>query len=137
MIDISCALWQSQCDTQGSCFFYDTKNMSQNLLSISVVGKVFSSVFFLVALLLYKHSDEEEDENDSVSATYVEDDNKRNLKLALQNNNQNHLKANSIDTLTTDINDMSPTVSEKYFTKSEEAGIEDANTDMKRRSTDF
>ena len=54
LIDITCKLWQSKCNEQGSCFFYDNQQMSHNMLAVSLVGKFFSSLFFLLALLLYK-----------------------------------------------------------------------------------
>ncbi|XP_033727222.1 solute carrier organic anion transporter family member 4A1-like [Pecten maximus] len=56
LIDMSCVLWQRDCGQDGSCFFYDNKNMSNNLLSVGLVGKFFSTLFFLLALVLYRGS---------------------------------------------------------------------------------
>lgn len=54
LIDITCRLWQTKCDEQGSCFFYDNQQMSRNFLAVSIVGKFLSALFFFCALLLYK-----------------------------------------------------------------------------------
>ena len=54
MIDITCRLWQNNCDARGSCFFYDNESMSHNLLGVTLVGKFFASLFFFLALICYK-----------------------------------------------------------------------------------
>lgn len=54
LIDITCRLWQTKCDEQGSCFFYDNQQMSNNLLAVVLVGKFLSAMFFFCALILYK-----------------------------------------------------------------------------------
>ena len=61
LIDITCELWQTTCDEQGSCFFYDNQQMSQNLLAVSLVGKFLSALFFFCALILYKMPQSEEE----------------------------------------------------------------------------
>ena len=61
LIDITCKLWQTKCNEQGSCFFYDNQNMSQNLLTVSLVGKFLSALFFFCALIFYKTPPSEEE----------------------------------------------------------------------------
>ncbi|XP_046350996.2 solute carrier organic anion transporter family member 4A1-like [Haliotis rufescens] len=56
MIDLSCLLWQKRCDGNGSCFFYDNKLMSYYLMALGISLKALSSVFFFLALVLYKKS---------------------------------------------------------------------------------
>ncbi|KAK3087002.1 hypothetical protein FSP39_000238 [Pinctada imbricata] len=94
IIDLTCLLWQKKCTEDGSCFFYDNKQMSYNLLAVSLCGKTLSSVFFLLALLLYKQSSSD---TDSVEKSPADD--KNTNKLSIKNN------TNSVDTLTTSVND--------------------------------
>ena len=61
LIDITCRLWQTKCDEQGSCFFYDNQQMSRNILAVSIVGKFLSALFFFCALILYKTPSGEEE----------------------------------------------------------------------------
>ncbi|XP_041360902.1 solute carrier organic anion transporter family member 4A1-like isoform X2 [Gigantopelta aegis] len=56
MIDLTCELWQKRCDEQGSCFFYNNRQMSYNMLALGLVLKFLSFVFFLLALLFYRSS---------------------------------------------------------------------------------
>ncbi|KAK3594365.1 hypothetical protein CHS0354_014072 [Potamilus streckersoni] len=68
LIDITCQLWQKKCNEQGSCFFYDNKQMSHNMLAVSLVGKALSSLFFFLALILYKAPKVDENENSKESS---------------------------------------------------------------------
>ncbi|KAL5014867.1 hypothetical protein ScPMuIL_009137 [Solemya velum] len=54
LVDLSCTLWQNKCDDKGSCYFYDNKIMSYNILALCLVGKFFSALFFGLSLWLYK-----------------------------------------------------------------------------------
>ncbi|XP_075032840.1 solute carrier organic anion transporter family member 4A1 [Mixophyes fleayi] len=54
MIDISCLLWQNQSGEKGSCYIYKNSAMSKYMLVAGLVYKVMGSVFFLLALFLYK-----------------------------------------------------------------------------------
>ena len=55
LIDQSCSLWQSNCEeNQGSCYFYNNTNMSYYIMALALVGKVFSLIFFTLALIVYK-----------------------------------------------------------------------------------
>jgi len=77
--------------------------MSHNLLSVGIVLKAFSSLFFFLALLLYKGSsnDDSEDnhstETDRTSADQSNTLQKRDKKFG-----------NSVETLTTSIQDELP-----------------------------
>lgn len=63
MIDLTCLLWQKKCDdNDGSCFFYNNKNMSYNLMGIALAGKFLSILFFTLSLVFYKSSPKEEEE---------------------------------------------------------------------------
>lgn len=63
MIDLTCLLWQKKCDdNDGSCFFYNNKNMSYNLMGIALAGKFLSILFFTLSLIFYKASSKEEEE---------------------------------------------------------------------------
>lgn len=63
MIDLTCLLWQKKCDdNDGSCFFYNNKNMSYNLMGIALAGKFLSILFFTLSLIFYKASPKEEEE---------------------------------------------------------------------------
>lgn len=65
MIDLTCLLWQRKCDdNDGSCFFYNNKNMSLNLMGIALAGKFLSILFFTLSLIFYKASPEKEEEAD-------------------------------------------------------------------------
>ncbi|KAL4217712.1 Solute carrier organic anion transporter [Mactra antiquata] len=54
LIDMTCKLWQTRCEEKGSCFFYDNRQMSLNMMGIILSAKSLSTVFFFVALFLYK-----------------------------------------------------------------------------------
>ncbi|XP_062897306.1 solute carrier organic anion transporter family member 4A1 [Mobula hypostoma] len=54
VIDISCLLWQEQCSERGSCYIYQNSAMSNYLLIAGITYKAVGSVFFLLALFLYK-----------------------------------------------------------------------------------
>jgi len=55
LIDLSCILWQKNCDNEsGACLVYDNKQMSRNVLSLGILLKVLSFIFFFFAWFLYK-----------------------------------------------------------------------------------
>ncbi|XP_067856884.1 solute carrier organic anion transporter family member 4A1 [Heptranchias perlo] len=54
VIDISCLLWQDQCDERGSCYIYQNSAMSKYLLIAGIIYKVLGTLFYFIALLLYK-----------------------------------------------------------------------------------
>ncbi|KAM4609729.1 solute carrier organic anion transporter family member 4A1 [Polymixia lowei] len=54
VIDISCLLWQDKCGEQGSCYLYQNSAMSQYILIAGIIYKVFGTVFFLLASVLYQ-----------------------------------------------------------------------------------
>lgn len=87
LIDITCRLWQNSCGEQGSCFFYDNRSMSYNLMSVGLVGKSLSCLFFFLALFFYKSSSCDENSN-RTTGKLSKDDGK------------------SVDTLTTSVNDL-------------------------------
>lgn len=55
LIDMTCKLWQTKCDEKGSCFFYDNQQMSLNMMGIILCAKFLSTLFFFIALFLYKN----------------------------------------------------------------------------------
>ncbi|XP_054719355.1 LOW QUALITY PROTEIN: solute carrier organic anion transporter family member 4A1-like [Uloborus diversus] len=59
LIDQSCMLWQDSCDSkQGSCLFYNNEVMSKNILTIVVLVKFLSCVFFSIAYCSYRPPDD-------------------------------------------------------------------------------
>ncbi|XP_076083885.1 solute carrier organic anion transporter family member 4A1-like isoform X3 [Mytilus galloprovincialis] len=56
LIDITCKLWQDSCGEDGSCFIYDNRSMSHNMLAVALSGKFLSSLFFFLAFIFYKTS---------------------------------------------------------------------------------
>ncbi|XP_048464370.1 solute carrier organic anion transporter family member 4A1 [Rhincodon typus] len=54
VIDISCLLWQDQCGDRGSCYIYQNSAMSMYLLIAGITYKALGTLFFLIALCLYK-----------------------------------------------------------------------------------
>ncbi|XP_061179184.1 solute carrier organic anion transporter family member 4A1-like isoform X1 [Saccostrea echinata] len=79
MIDLTCLLWQSKCDdNEGSCFFYNNKNMSYNLMGIALAGKFLSILFFSLSLFFYKATPEKKNEE--------EEDQSKNLDLKVNSN---------------------------------------------------
>nr|XP_022311407.1 solute carrier organic anion transporter family member 4A1-like isoform X2 [Crassostrea virginica] len=69
MIDLTCLLWQRKCDdNEGSCFFYNNRNMSFNLMGIALAGKFLSILFFSLSLVFYKASPKAEKENAQTDA---------------------------------------------------------------------
>ncbi|GCB72409.1 solute carrier organic anion transporter family member 4A1 [Scyliorhinus torazame] len=54
VIDISCLLWQDQCGERGSCYIYQNSAMSKYLLIAGITYKVLGTLFFFIALWLYK-----------------------------------------------------------------------------------
>ncbi|XP_052791203.1 solute carrier organic anion transporter family member 4A1-like [Mya arenaria] len=65
LIDITCDLWQVRCEEQGSCFSYDNKQMSHNVLAIILCVKFLSTFFFFLALILYKVPKSEDENSNS------------------------------------------------------------------------
>lgn len=90
LIDITCKLWQNSCGEQGSCFFYDNRSMSYNMMAIGLVGKFLSSLFFFLALVLYKSAPCDENSNSKIE---------KPGKLS-------KIGEKSVDTLTTSLNDL-------------------------------
>ncbi|XP_033727164.1 solute carrier organic anion transporter family member 4A1-like [Pecten maximus] len=53
LIDLSCLVWNSKCGGDGSCFFYDNKEMSNNILVITLIGKAVTMLWSILAYLCY------------------------------------------------------------------------------------
>ncbi|OWF43468.1 solute carrier organic anion transporter family member 4A1-like [Mizuhopecten yessoensis] len=53
LIDLSCLVWNSKCGVDGSCFFYDNKQMSNNILAIILAGKAVTTLWTVFAYLCY------------------------------------------------------------------------------------
>ncbi|XP_071114005.1 solute carrier organic anion transporter family member 4A1-like [Haliotis cracherodii] len=74
MIDLTCLLWQKKCDGDGACFFYDNRKMSYYLLALGLSLKALSSLFFFLALVMYKKPPENIEEvglNDNTSVSAI------------------------------------------------------------------
>jgi hypothetical protein len=101
MIDLTCLLWQRKCDdNEGSCFFYNNKNMSYNLMGIALAGKFLSILFFSLSLAFYKAPPKEaEKETPSKDMDAIE--NKMNGGLGLGNNASTNTSITSIPNGTT------------------------------------
>lgn len=109
LIDVSCVLWQKDCGQDGSCFFYDNQNMSNNLLMLGLIGKFFSTLFFLLALVLYRGSpqeDSEESEDKDSGATSLSS--KDLPRETIQNGHRQRETTQSIDTMTSSLHDELP-----------------------------
>ncbi|XP_055998205.1 solute carrier organic anion transporter family member 4A1-like isoform X2 [Ostrea edulis] len=101
MIDLTCLLWQIKCDdNEGSCFFYNNKNMSYNLMGIALAGKFLSILFFSLSLAVYKAPPKEvEKENQSKDLDAIE--NKMNGGIGIGNNASTNTSTTSINNGTT------------------------------------
>lgn len=53
LIDASCILWQESCDGSGSCLVYNNKYMSLYMMTIALIGKACSILFFFGAWWFY------------------------------------------------------------------------------------
>lgn len=112
LIDITCDLWQDDCGEQGSCFSYDNKQMSHNMLAIILSGKFLSGLFFFLALILYKVPKHEQEESSSNKMT---DSDKEETPppptpLTLNFSQSGTLKSNqSVHTALTTLSDSTPT----------------------------
>uniref|UniRef100_A0A8C7EH25 Solute carrier organic anion transporter family member n=1 Tax=Nothoprocta perdicaria TaxID=30464 RepID=A0A8C7EH25_NOTPE len=54
-IDNSCTLWDiNECKVKGACWVYDNERMAYLLMGISVICKIITIVFVIVAVCLYK-----------------------------------------------------------------------------------
>ena len=116
LIDITCDLWQDHCGEQGSCFSYNNKQMSHNMLALVLSGKFLSSIFFLLALVLYKVPKHELEDEMSCSSNKVTDSDKEDsppppTPLTLDFSTSGTLKSNqSVHTALTMISaDSTPT----------------------------
>lgn len=68
MIDLTCSLWQTKCDEQGSCFFYNNQNMSYYILAVALVCKTFALLFLFLSLCCYRTCPETSEDDDEVTS---------------------------------------------------------------------
>ena len=55
VFDSTCIVWQeNECGERGSCWVYDNALLSTRLMTMTIVIKVMSSVFFFIAYMIYK-----------------------------------------------------------------------------------
>ncbi|XP_026319566.1 solute carrier organic anion transporter family member 4A1 [Hyposmocoma kahamanoa] len=54
LIDLSCSLWDTSCNTTGACLLYDNVNMARYMLALALVGKLCSVLFFFLAWWFYR-----------------------------------------------------------------------------------
>ncbi|XP_060066849.1 solute carrier organic anion transporter family member 4A1-like [Ylistrum balloti] len=64
LIDLSCLIWNTKCGEKGSCFFYDNKKMSNNLLAIVLVAKAVTTILTVIAYLCYNKGRVSETDNE-------------------------------------------------------------------------
>lgn len=62
LIDLSCLIWNTKCGEEGSCFFYDNQQMSNNILAISIVMKALTTILTVIAYVCYVKGDKSESE---------------------------------------------------------------------------
>lgn len=53
LIDDTCILWQESCNDAGACLVYDNHSLSRYMLSLALIAKVCSTVFFFGASWSY------------------------------------------------------------------------------------
>ncbi|OWF36951.1 Solute carrier organic anion transporter family member 4A1 [Mizuhopecten yessoensis] len=51
---MACLLWQTDCENEGSCFFYDNEKMSYLAMSIMLCGNVTTAFFIFLSLRMYR-----------------------------------------------------------------------------------
>ena len=49
LFDVSCVLWQTECDRQGNCWLYDNKKLGSNIFLLVLFCKVTAFLFFILA----------------------------------------------------------------------------------------
>ena len=54
ILDASCILWESDCDDQGACFYYDKTKLGVYIYLLSLMYKLLSILFLVLAWKLYK-----------------------------------------------------------------------------------
>lgn len=54
LIDMACLLWQSDCEDEGSCFFYNNEKMSYLAMAIMLTGNILTATFIFLSLRLYR-----------------------------------------------------------------------------------
>ena len=54
ILDASCILWESDCDDQGACFYYDKTKLGLYIYLLSLMYKLLSILFLVLAWKLYK-----------------------------------------------------------------------------------
>ena len=70
MIDASCSLWEDDCGVRGSCWVYNNHNMSLRLFILTIVLKILSIGFNILAIFVYKPPPEAK----STEALPIQDD---------------------------------------------------------------
>ncbi|XP_021347931.1 solute carrier organic anion transporter family member 4A1-like [Mizuhopecten yessoensis] len=129
LIDVSCVLWQRDCGQDGSCFFYDNQNMSNNLLSVGLVGKFLSTLFFLLALLLYRGAPQEGSADPSDKDSGATSLSSKELpRETIQHGHRQRETTHSIDTLTSSLQDELPNNNDILFIDCDE--VIDAETKL-------
>ncbi|XP_060075606.1 solute carrier organic anion transporter family member 4A1-like [Ylistrum balloti] len=54
LIDLACLLWQTDCENEGSCFFYNNEKMSYLAMAIMLCANVVTAFFIFLSLRLYR-----------------------------------------------------------------------------------
>ncbi|KAJ8321940.1 hypothetical protein KUTeg_000411 [Tegillarca granosa] len=70
LIDMACKLWQSNCDNNGSCFFYNKKTMSYSLLAVGISGKALYAFFTFLSIQFYRPTEDEKEASLSAEITF-------------------------------------------------------------------
>lgn len=73
LIDMACKLWQSNCDNNGSCFFYNKKTMSYSLLAVGISGKALYAFFTFLSIQFYRPTEDEKEASLSAEITFNSD----------------------------------------------------------------
>ena len=64
VFDVTCLVWQETCDGRGSCWIYDSKQLSIRIFIMGVVIKSVSATLFTMALCFYKPPPKEKTDKD-------------------------------------------------------------------------
>ncbi|XP_071112274.1 solute carrier organic anion transporter family member 4C1-like [Haliotis cracherodii] len=73
LLDESCVVWREKCDSRLSCWVYDSNTMARNLFLLMIGTCIFSGLFLVLALRLYRPP-ETPDDSPKTEETVAKDD---------------------------------------------------------------
>ena len=73
IFDKACLQWQQSCDGEiGACWIYDTNVLAIGLTLVCLTVKVFAVVFFVLALVCYRPSEDNGNNYESFPSNHQE-----------------------------------------------------------------